>query len=135
MQLYQTAITNSFANISGSYFKNLQTLDFFQNNSRLVKKISDCWICIEEHYVLREHTISLKVSKFGKVSLDHFVTTKCQGRKIEYINLLTDLVVSFSGGDYFYVLVSFLIDAVKISLFSSSMQKEAGYSWWKGALT
>lgn len=135
MQLYQTAITNSFANISGSYFKNFQTLDFFQNNSRLVKKISDCWICIEEHYVLREHTISLKVSKFGKVSLDHFVTTKCQDRKIEYINLLTDLVVSFSGGDYFYVLVSFLIDAVKISLFSSSMQKEAGYSWWKGALT
>ena len=135
MQLYQTAITNSFANISGSYFKNLQTLDFFQNNSRLVKKISDCWICIEEHYVLREHTISLKVSKFGKVSLDHFVTTKCQDRKIEYINLLTDLVVSLSGGDYFYVLVSFLIDAVKISLFSSSMQKEAGYSWWKGALT
>ena len=135
MQLYQTAITNSFANISGSYFKNLQTLDFFQNNSRLVKKISDCWICIEEHYVLREHTISLKVSKFGKVSLDHFVTTKCQDRKIEYINLLTDLVVSFSGGDYFYVLVSFLSDAVKISLFSSSMQKEAGYSWWKGALT
>lgn len=135
MQLYQIAITNSFANISGSYFKNLQTLDFFQNNSRLVKKISDCWICIEEHYVLREHTISLKVSKFGKVSLDHFVTTKCQDRKIEYINLLTDLVVSFSGGDYFYVLVSFLIDAVKISLFSSSMQKEAGYSWWKGALT
>lgn len=135
MQLYQTAITNSFANISGSYFKNLQTLDFFQNNSRLVKKISDCWICIEEHYVLREHTISLKVSKFGKVSLDHFVTTKCQDRKIEYINLLTDLVVSLSGGDYFYVLVSFLIDAVKISLFSSSMQKEAGYYWWKGALT
>lgn len=77
---------------------------------------------------MREHTIPLKVSKFGKVSLDHFVTTKCQDRKIEYINLLTDLVVSFSGGDYFYVLVSFLIDAVKISLFSSSMQKEAGYS-------
>ena len=71
---------------------------------------------------MREHTISLKVSKFVKVSLDHFVTAKCQDRKIEYINLLTDLVVSFSGGDYFYVLVSFLIDAVKISLFSSSMQ-------------
>lgn len=67
--------------------KNLRSLflgftnTYFLINSRLVKKTCDCQTFKEEHYVLREHIISLKISKFGEVSLDYFVTTKCQDSK------------------------------------------------------